>query len=298
MSRSEPRTSPSREMWVCHLGLAAYRDGLAMQQQLRERRQAGAIPDTLLLLEHPPTYTRGRRAGAGELALGESFYRERGIEVHDTDRGGRVTYHAPGQLVGYPILAIDDVGRHLRTMERALVDALAQIGIDAHSRAHDGPDYTGVWVGDPRAGRQRKIASIGVHVARGVTTHGFAVNVSNDLRPFTWVIACGLPDVEMTSVARELAPAAVTPGFRAGDGAGGGRDDGARTAAGACARGERESLACFRKRVAHAFCAAHARRQRLVSPHRLGIDTANAAPRAQRAPINTNSTTEMEPIPA
>jgi lipoate-protein ligase B len=275
------------EIWVCHLALVPYASGISIQETLRERRLAGEIPDTLLLLEHPPTYTRGRRSGAQDLPLPESFYRAKGIELHATDRGGRLTYHGPGQLVGYPIVAVDDVVRHVRTIEDAIVAALAQVGIDAHGRAHDGPDYTGVWVGGgarrtarsegsphsalagggARDERERKIASIGVHVSRGVATHGFAVNVHNDLAPFSWVLACGLPDVQMTSLAAE--------------------------SAGAC-----ESLGCFRKRVAYAFCQAHGRRQRLVSPHRLGIDTANAAPRAQRAPINTTSTTEMEPIPA
>jgi lipoyl(octanoyl) transferase len=165
-----------------------------LQSEIRGRRQAGAIPDVLLLLEHPPTFTRGRRAGDGELPLGEDVYRQRGIEVVATDRGGRVTYHGPGQLVGYLIVAVTDVVAHVRTMEHAIVAALAEHSVQAHSRAADGPDYTGVWVA------ARKIASIGVHVAGGVSTHGFAINVDNDLTPFSWVIPCGLQDVRMTSV--------------------------------------------------------------------------------------------------
>ncbi|HEY1832795.1 MAG TPA: lipoyl(octanoyl) transferase LipB, partial [Solirubrobacteraceae bacterium] len=192
-------------------------------------------PDVLLLLEHPPTYTRGRRSDAQELPFAEGFYRERGIELFETDRGGKLTYHGPGQLVGYPVMGVEDVVRHVRTMEQAIVDALSEQGIGARSRAEDGPDYTGVWVGE------RKIASIGVHVRHGVSTHGFAVNVENDMEPFSWVVACGLPDVTMTSIAIET------------DGAG-------------------EGLACFRKRVAHSFAGAHSRRQRLVTPCRLGID--------------------------
>jgi lipoyl(octanoyl) transferase len=207
-----------------------------MQEQLRARMQAGELPDTLMLLEHPPVYTRGRRSHAGELTLGEDFYRARGIDVVDTNRGGRVTYHGPGQLVGYPIMGVTDVIAHLRTIEQALVAALAQEGIAARSRVDEGADFTGVWVGE------RKIASLGVHVSRGVSTHGFAVNVDNDLEPFSWVIACGLPDVEMTSVARELGPAHGT------------------------------GVACFRKRVAYQFCQAHGRRQRLVSPARLELN--------------------------
>src|SRR4051794_37708471 len=135
------------EMWVCHLGTVGYREGLALQQGVRAARQRDAIPDTLLLLEHPPVFTRGRRAGAQDLPFAESFYRERGIDIVDTDRGGRITYHGPGQLVGYPVMAVPDVGRHVRTIEAALVDALAAEGLPAHARADEGADFTGVWVG-------------------------------------------------------------------------------------------------------------------------------------------------------
>jgi lipoyl(octanoyl) transferase len=237
------------------MGLVPYGQALAVQQQVHEARLAGAIPDTLLLLEHPPPYTRGRRAGAAELPFPEGFYAAKGIELHDTDRGGRVTYHAPGQLVGYPIMAVADVVGHVRAMERAVVAALAQAGLAARARPEDGPDYTGVWVAE------RKIASIGVHVARGVSTHGFAVNVEDDLEPFTWVVACGLPDVAMTSLRAE--------------------------SGGAC-----ESLHCFRSRMAYSFCQAHGRRQRLVTPARLGIDTANPSY------LNTHSSPLVEPVPA
>jgi lipoyl(octanoyl) transferase len=237
---NQGRRSPN-DLWVCHLGTVPYREALAVQLDIAARRQAGELPDTLLLLEHPPVYTRGRRSRPGELTLGEDFYRARGIEVVPTDRGGRVTYHGPGQLVGYPVMGVTDVIAHLRTAEDAIVAALAEEGLQARSRPQDGPDYTGVWVED------RKIASLGVHVSRGVSTHGFAVNVDNDLEPFSWVVACGLPDVTMTSLAAELEQA-------------GGEA--------ACTRA---TLSCFRRRVAHHFCAAHGRRQRLVSPQRLGI---------------------------
>jgi lipoyl(octanoyl) transferase len=269
----------SQELWVCHLGVVPYGDGLAVQEHVRALRQGGELPDVLLLLEHPPTYTRGRRSGAQDLPFGEDFYRAKGIGVHATNRGGKLTYHGPGQLVGYPIMGVTDIGCFLRTMEAAIVDALGQVGIAAHSRHAEGIDYTGVWVGTPggttrrRAtlgGQQpgeRKIASIGVHVSRGVTTHGFAVNVHNDLEPFSWVLACGLPDVNMTSLARE-----------AGTGC--------------------ESLSCFRKRMAYAFAQAHGRCQRLVSPARLGIDAANATRRAERAPIKAIPSPRVEPVPA
>jgi lipoyl(octanoyl) transferase len=190
--------SRSGDLQVRRVGSIPYRDALSLQADIQARRQAEELPDTLLLLEHPPVYTRGRRSLDGELMLGEDFYRSHGIEIVPTDRGGRVTYHGPGQLVGYPIMRITDIGAHLRTMEAAIVAALAEIGIEARSRCDEGIDYTGVWVQD------RKIASIGVHVSRGVSTHGFAVNVTNDLEPFSWIVACGLTDVTMTSVEREL----------------------------------------------------------------------------------------------
>jgi lipoyl(octanoyl) transferase len=228
------------ELWVCRLpGTVDYLEGLALQERLRARRQADEIPDVMLMLEHPRVYTRGRRSGPGELPFGEAWYRERGIEIVDVDRGGKITYHGPGQLVGYPIVRVSDVVEYVRTLERGLVAALHGEGIaNARARPEDGPDYTGVWV------ESQKIASIGVHVARGVTTHGWAVNVENDLEPFGWVVACGLPDVQMTSVARVL-----------------GTDE--------------SRIACFAKRAGYEVARALGRRQRLVSPARL--ETAGVA---------------------
>lgn len=199
---ADSQASAPPELWVCRLGTVPYRDGVDIQEHVAAQRRAEQIPDTLLLLEHPPVYTRGRRAKDEELTLGEDFYRAQGIEIVATDRGGRVTYHGPGQLVGYPIMGVEDVLAHLRDIEAAIVDALAQEGIAARSRCQEGPDWTGVWVG------QRKIASLGIHVSRGVSTHGFATNVLNDLTPFTWIVPCGLAGVSMTSVAGEIGPAA------------------------------------------------------------------------------------------
>jgi lipoyl(octanoyl) transferase len=267
------------ELWVCHLGTIPYRDAQAMQEHLRARRQAGELPDTLLVLEHPPVYTRGRRSGAEDLPFGEGFYRAKGIDVVDTDRGGRLTYHGPGQLVGYPIMGVDDVGRFLRTMECAIVAALAEEGVPARSRHDEGVDYTGVWVGE------RKIASIGLHVSRGVSTHGFAVNVDVDLDPFTWVVACGLPDVAMTSIAAELSGSNSRPA------------DYESAACASSALTSASGVPCFRKRMAFHFAQAHGQRQRLVSPWRLGIYTANAHTRAQRALIKTISPAPVEAIP-
>lgn len=221
----------SDELWVCQLGVVEYREALALQLALRDAREAEEIPDSLLLLEHPPVYTKGRRSDPRELAMGEDWYRSQGIDVVDVDRGGRVTYHGPGQLVGYPILRVSDVVAHLRTLEQAIVAALAEEGIAARGRAEEGPNYTGVWAGE------RKIASLGVHVRKGITTHGFAVNVDADLQPFEWVVPCGLKGVQMTSITRE--------------------------------RGARADLRCFRRRMAHAVARAHGRRQRLVSLRRL-----------------------------
>jgi lipoyl(octanoyl) transferase len=181
---------------VEQLATIPYTEALELQQRHRARVQGGG-DGVLLLLEHPPVYTRGRRTGPGELPMGEDWYRAQGIEVVDTDRGGRVTYHGPGQLVGYPIVAVEDVLSFVRRMERAIMAAVADFGIDARVRTDEGSDYTGVWVED------RKIASIGIHVQKGVSTHGFAVNVDNDLQPFEWVVPCGLQGVQMTSVCRE-----------------------------------------------------------------------------------------------
>jgi lipoate-protein ligase B len=216
------------ELWVAQLGALPYRDAVELQEAVRARRQDGEIPDSLLVLEHPPVYTRGRRTQVADLPMGEDWYRSRGIDVADSDRGGRVTYHGRGQLVAYPIMAIDSVSAFVSTMEAAMVAALADEGIAAESR--EAP-LTGIWAGDA------KIGSIGVHVSRGVTTHGLAVNVDNDLQPFRWIVPCGLDSVRMTSVARET-----------------GRPGG---------------LPCFRKRMAHRFAEAFGRRQRLVSERRL-----------------------------
>ncbi|HWF49823.1 MAG TPA: lipoyl(octanoyl) transferase LipB [Solirubrobacteraceae bacterium] len=229
------------ELWVCHLGTLEYRRALALQERVRAARQDDEVPDVLLTLEHHPVYTRGRRSAPGELPMGEEWYRMQGFEIEDTDRGGKVTYHGPGQLVGYPIVRVDDVVAYVRALEQALVAALAREGITARARPADGPDFTGVWVED------RKIASIGVHVARGVTTHGFAVNVENDLQPFSWIVPCGLEGVQMTSLIKET-----------------------QRLAGA--------IKCFRRRAAFQVAEALGHRQRLVSLSRLEAATGALAP--------------------
>jgi len=217
----------AEELWVTTLGQVPYREAVALQEQLRDARQQDRIPDVLLLLEHPPVYTKGRRAEQADLPMGEQWYLSQGIDVAESDRGGRVTYHGPGQLVGYPIMHVRDVPAYVHTMESGITAALADEGIDAEVRK----GLTGVWAGDS------KIGSIGVHVSRGVTTHGFAVNVDGDLQPFEWIVPCGIEGVRMTSVLKETGRTEAMPGFR--------------------------------KRVASRFAEAFALRQRLISPARL-----------------------------
>jgi lipoyl(octanoyl) transferase len=191
------------EILIVRCGLVPYEEARRMQKRIEALRQAERIPDVLLLLEHPPVYTKGRRSRPEELGMGEYWYRMQGIEVCETDRGGAVTYHGPGQVVGYPIVSLkpygDNVHEYVRRLERLMIDSLA--AYDVGAEVIDG--LTGVWVGgEPPDGR--KIGSIGVHVNRGVTTHGFAVNVNNDLQPFEWVVPCGIEGVRMTSLCREL----------------------------------------------------------------------------------------------
>ncbi len=225
------------DLWVANLGRVPYAEAVAIQDRIRAARQEGAIPDSLLLLEHDPVYTKGRRTERADLPMGDDWYRMQGIEVADTTRGGRVTYHGPGQLVGYPIMRIGDVIEYVRTMERAVIAALADEGVEAGVRE----GLTGIWVGE------RKIGSIGVHVSRGVTMHGFAVNVDCDLQPFEWIVPCGIEGVRMTSLCAET-----------------GRADG---------------MHCFRKRMAWRFAEAVGMRQRIVTPQRL-LDAALPAPEA------------------
>jgi lipoate-protein ligase B len=216
------------DLWVTQLGTVPYQEGVELQERVRERRQAEEIPDVLLVLEHPPVYTKGKRTTPADLPMEPDWYRARGIDVCETDRGGRVTYHGPGQLVAYPIMAIERVSDFVHTMEDAIVAALADEGIEG--RVREAP-FTGVWAGDA------KIASIGVRVSGGVTTHGLAVNVDNDLQPFEWIVPCGIDHVRMTSVSAET--------------------------------GRARSLPCFRRHMAHRFAEAFGRRQRLVTLRRL-----------------------------
>ncbi len=189
-----------RDAYLLSLGLTGYREAWALQRSIAEAVKAGAIPDTVVFCEHPPTVTLGRRTDPGELHIPSHA----AVAVVETDRGGRSTYHAPGQLVCYPIL---DLGRHgkdvrgyCRNLERAIVATLARCGV----RATTIDGLTGVWV-TARPDGPAKIASIGIHVSRWVTTHGYALNVDLDPAPFSeWITACGLEDAAFTSLAREV----------------------------------------------------------------------------------------------
>ncbi len=248
----------SAEILVVECGLVPYGEAFETQRRLVEARQVGEIPDVLLLLEHPPTYTRGRRSDAEELPMGVEWYEAQGIEVHETDRGGRVTYHGPGQLVAYPIVSLkpygDDVHEYVRRLERVAIESLATHGVEAGTIE----GLTGVWTkGAPPPGGRRdenralsaeigpsaeKIGSIGVHVSRGVTSHGLAVNVNNDLQPFEWVVPCGISGCRVTSLSREL--------------------------------GAEQDLGAFTATVAARFGAVYDRAPVAAEPASLGLDVA------------------------
>jgi lipoyl(octanoyl) transferase len=239
----------SADLLLLQPGTLRYREAWDLQLALAARRADEEIPDVLILLEHPPVYTRGRRTRAEELPMGDAWYEAQGIEVLDSDRGGLVTYHGPGQLVAYPIVDLGplggDVHAFVRTLERVMIGSLGEHGVSAQTIE----GLTGVWTEGPPpvpglAGAARKIGSIGLHVSRGVTTHGLAVNVDNDLQPFEWVVPCGIEGVSMTSIARE-----------------GGRE---------------ASVASYGETVARRFGAELGRSPQAVGAEELGLDPAPA----------------------
>jgi lipoyl(octanoyl) transferase len=200
-SKRSPRTpeAPARPLRVERPGTVAYGAALALQQQLVEQRRAGVLPDTLLLLEHPHVITLGTSAHSEHVLISGDDGRLLGIDIFDTGRGGDVTYHGPGQLVGYPILDLKpdrcDLHRYVRDLEDVLIRALRTFDIDAARK----PGLTGVWVGD------EKIAAIGVRVSSGwITSHGFAFNVATDLGYFRSIVPCGIRDYGVTSLQRLL----------------------------------------------------------------------------------------------
>lgn len=193
-----------RELWAVALGRMGYAEALELQRNIARDRISGAIPqDVLLLVEHPNVVTLGRSAKEKHLVASPEFLRSKGVEVFEVERGGDVTYHGPGQLVGYPIIDLKrhrlDLHWYLRKIEEALINALAEYGIPAERNTA----YTGVWT------RGRKIASIGVHARDWVTWHGFALNVTTDLSFFDLIVPCGIDGVVMTSIAREIGVADV-----------------------------------------------------------------------------------------
>ena len=201
---------------VVYLGRVAYRAGLELQARLVELRKAGAIGDVLVMLEHPPVLTLGRNAGRANVLLSDDDLRARGVELVDTNRGGDVTYHGPGQLVGYPIFDLRGplraAGKRLgpvdfvRQMEEALIRTMADYGLAAMRV----PGRTGVWTQPNGAVEEKKLAAIGIHVSAGVTSHGFALNVTTDLEDFGWIVPCGIDDRAATSLEMESRSADLT----------------------------------------------------------------------------------------
>ena len=193
----------SREAHVFQLEQVPYLEAWELQRSIAAGVSAGELPDTVVLLEHPPVITLGRRAEPGELHIPEGA----DVEIVETDRGGKSTYHGPGQLVCYPIFDLtrhgQDVKRYCRDLEEALIRTMAPLGVEA-TRIEG---LTGIWLEAP----PRKIASIGIHISKWVTTHGYALNVDLDPAPFTdWITACGIEDAAFTTIARELGrPVAV-----------------------------------------------------------------------------------------
>lgn len=187
-----------RELWVEDLGRRQYGEVLELQRELAKERIAGTRPDTLLLVEHGPVVTLGRSSKASHLLADARALAARGVELFEIERGGDVTFHGPGQLVGYPIIDLtqhkQDLHWYLRQLEQVLIDTISSMGLEG-SRVEK---YTGVWVGG------RKIASIGVHARSWVTWHGFALNVATDLSFFDLIVPCGIPAVRMTSMEQEL----------------------------------------------------------------------------------------------
>src|SRR6266852_5254300 len=180
-----------------------YSEAWTLQKRAVAVRKAGAIDDVLLLCEHPHVITLGRSGKRENLLASEHVLQQKGVEFHATDRGGDITYHGPGQIVGYPVLNLDAIRRdvvwYVRMLEESMIQATAEFGITAERVA----GKTGIWVGD--SGAEEKLAAIGVHISRWVTSHGFAYNVSTDLRYFDLIVPCGIADRKATSLEKLLA---------------------------------------------------------------------------------------------
>ena len=200
----------STVLQVLQLGRIPYAEGLQTMRELAEARRFSRLHDTLMLMEHPPVLTLGRNATRANLRATEAFLAHRGVEIHEVNRGGDITYHGPGQLVGYPIFDLrGDLpgkrGPHLgpvdfvRLVEEALIRACKDMGIPAQRI----PERTGVWTCAGGSIQEEKLAAIGIHVSQGITTHGFALNVTTDLRDFKWIVPCGIADRGVTSLELE-----------------------------------------------------------------------------------------------
>jgi len=193
---------------LLQLGRVGYGEGLDLQRQLVEARHEARIGNTLILLEHPPVLTLGRNASRANILASDEFLAYRGVEIHEINRGGDVTYHGPGQLVGYPIFDLRSFTPRLgavqfvRLLEEALIRTCGDFGVQATRVG----GRTGVWTVAGGSIREKKIAALGVHIARGITSHGFALNVNPDLRDFELIVPCGIADREVTSLEREADP--------------------------------------------------------------------------------------------
>ncbi|MBI3744008.1 MAG: lipoyl(octanoyl) transferase LipB [Chloroflexi bacterium] len=195
------KASSQRGIAVRDLGVMNYGEALALQRELRDARLASDVPDTLLLVEHPPVYTLGRRSEPSELLVDHEALKASGAQVYEIERGGKITFHGPGQLVGYPILDLRalalSVPRYVHLLEQTLINYLETLSLTAERRR----GFPGVWV------KGRKIGAVGVHVKQWVTMHGFALNLSTDLKAFEAIVACGISDAVVTSVTSELGDA-------------------------------------------------------------------------------------------
>jgi lipoyl(octanoyl) transferase len=189
---------------VVNLGLISWAEANALQERVVAARKTGAIRDTLLLCEHPHTITQGRNGRQENILASEAVLRQKGVEFHHTNRGGDVTYHGPGQLVGYPILNLAairrDIGWYMRMLEEAMIRASADFDVTAVRE----PGKTGIWIDQPAAAAPEKLAALGVHLSRWVTSHGFAYNVSTDLRYFGLIVPCGISERKATSLEKLL----------------------------------------------------------------------------------------------
>ena len=190
--------STYRTFDYCDLGLVDYKEAWDLQKKIFELRRGNQIPDTFFMLQHPHTYTLGKVADKSNLLSSEEQLKDAGVSVYEIDRGGDITYHGPGQIVGYPIISLsgwkEDTHLYLRSLEEVIIQTLSSYGIESERN----PKYTGVWIGD------RKIAAIGIKVSRWITMHGFAFNINTDLSFFNGIIPCGIKEKEVTSLQKEL----------------------------------------------------------------------------------------------